>query len=191
MLWNIALVDWLKIVAPLIGTLASPLVALWIGGILARRRERRDRRYQVFMQLMGDRAVRMFDAEGVRLLNSIDVVFSDNKRVRDAYGSFFNAVSNFKIGQSVGFHEVESLRIDLLRAMADDLRMGQRLSNSDFYRQYQPEHLFQKAQIDLAETQRRFNELQVEMLSPAIEVRPTAAPVRPNGPDASPLTPRV
>jgi hypothetical protein len=191
MFWNIALVDWLKILAPLIGTLASPLIALWIGGILARRRERRDRRYQVFMRLMGDRAVKMFDAESVRLLNSIDVIFSDNKRVRDAYGSFFNAVTSFKIGQDVSVHEVESLRIDLLRAMSEDLRMGRQLSNSDFYRQYQPEHIFQKSQIELVETQKRFNELQAEMTSPAIEARPMAAPVMSQRPDASPLTPLV
>ena len=183
MLWDIALVDWLKILSPFIGTLASPLVALWIGGILSRRREKRDRRYQVFMQLMGDRWIKAFDADGVRLLNSIDVVFSDNKRVRDAYGSFFNAVTNFVIGQTVSAHEAESLRIELRRAMADDLQLGHGLSNSDFYRQYQPVYLYQKSQVEAAEIRKRFEELQASNAQPS----PPAPPSHPPIPEAPPV----
>lgn len=154
---------------------------------LADRRELRSRKYAIFAALMGERH-QVFSKDATKLLNIVDIVFSDNKRVRDAWADFHNAMHNYKIGQHISGHEADQLRIEVLRRMAEDIGLGQTLTNADFYRSYEPSALFKQRQIEMFQTDRAYEELQrvQDAMAASASVNPvsqgqTGGPAQPQG----------
>ena len=87
----------------------------------------------VFASLMQERA-EIWSDEGVRALNSIDVAFSTSDAVREAWAELFQLLNQ----SSHSEHDRSEKLRALLRAMALDLGVSDRLKADDFARVYFP-----------------------------------------------------
>src|SRR4051812_39795697 len=83
--WNIGVTS--------VGVLLAPLVALWIGGILQHRAQRRQEKLALLGNLLSVRHT-PYTPEAVRPLNMIDAVFSTDQDVREAWSRYFAALND-------------------------------------------------------------------------------------------------
>lgn len=103
----------------IVAVILSPIVAVLIGQYLQKRSEKRKDKMQVFMTLMKTRAF-AWNMDIVNALNVIDVVFSDNKDVRDAWKNHYSAlcVSEPKENE---LKRIQDTKYKLLEVMAKSL----------------------------------------------------------------------
>lgn len=81
-------VDWINVLA----IIASPIIAVWVGQKLQERAKLREDKMHIFKALMTAR-VYGWTIESVHSLNVIDIIFADDKSVRDAWKELFNRYS--------------------------------------------------------------------------------------------------
>ena len=77
---------WINIIAVLI----APVIAVWVGQKLQDRAEKRKDKMAVFKAIMTDRYG--WSRETVLALNSIPIVFSNDKAVRDAWKEYYKCL---------------------------------------------------------------------------------------------------
>jgi hypothetical protein len=128
-----------------------------------RHQERQRRKLEVFSTLMQERAA-IYSENGVRALNTIDVVFSDSRAVRSAWALFYHDVDP---RNSVPAHaQAEHLR-QLLEAIAKDMGLENEFRIEDFNRIYFPTPLWQDRLIKQIERQQVLTRLQGQPPPPA------------------------
>jgi hypothetical protein len=107
-----------------LAVLLSPLVALQVSEFVHLRRERRQRRMQVFRTLMSTRASGLAP-EHVQALNMIDIEFhgsdSKSKAVLTAWKAYLDHLNNAQNESSVWGSKREDLFVELLFEMARHL----------------------------------------------------------------------
>lgn len=79
-----------------VGTFLSPLIALRVSRYLDEVRERDRRRLELFQILMQWRAA-LFAEQPVRALNLIDILFYNDKAVRDAWADCFSSFQDQRL----------------------------------------------------------------------------------------------
>ena len=109
--------DWLIVLA----TLLSPLIALQVSELIARRRQVRDEQFRVFKTLMSTRASNL-DPRHVESLNLIDVVFHASSKkqteIRRLWKQYLHHLGDRNYPKdSWGAKRVELL-VELLHSMA-------------------------------------------------------------------------
>ncbi len=77
---------WLNIFAVVL----APVIAVWVGQKLQDRAEKRKDKMSVFKAIMTDRYG--WSRETVLALNSIPIVFANDKAVRDAWKEYYNCL---------------------------------------------------------------------------------------------------
>lgn len=77
---------WLNIIAVVL----APVIAVWVGQKLQDRAEKRKDKMSVFKALMTDRYG--WSRETVLALNSIPIVFANDKAVRDAWKEYYKCL---------------------------------------------------------------------------------------------------
>ncbi|WP_297450831.1 DUF6680 family protein [uncultured Alistipes sp.] len=91
-----------------------PLI-VWFGGIkYQNRKAKRDAQLQLFLTLMANRKSTPITREWVDALNTIDVVFQDNSKVRQAWREYLDSLNS----QSPHFQNNNAFLLDLLSEMA-------------------------------------------------------------------------
>ena len=113
--------------------------------------EKRRIKTMVFYQLMQERST-LSSADGVKALNLIDVVFSDNRTVREAWSALYESFDTSR--QIPAYTQNERLR-HLLKEIAEDLGLASHLRIDDLERVYYPnaiaqEHLLRSMERDQA-----------------------------------------
>ena len=73
----------------LIAVLLIPVVAVFVGQYLQERAQRRKDKMDIFKTLMINRVG--WSVESTRAMNIIDIVFSDDKNVRQAWSEYYHA----------------------------------------------------------------------------------------------------
>jgi hypothetical protein len=117
--------------------------------------ESRRLKLQVFTSLMAHRAA-YFVEEAVRSLNLIDIVFHDNRTVRNAWAELF---ASFDGTKRIPEH-VQDERFDkLLNTMAADLGLSGALLPDDLRRIYHPKPLAEAALLERLERQNRLQKI--------------------------------
>ncbi len=104
--------DWINIIAVLL----SPIIAVVISLHLTKREEKRKEKMEVFKQLMVSRAI-SGNYDYVRTLNSLDVVFADSPKVRQAWKELYNEYANSNSNNIA----IISKRTKLIVSVAEDL----------------------------------------------------------------------
>jgi hypothetical protein len=109
--------DWLTVFA----TLLSPLIALQVSELLARRKQAREEQLRIFKTLMSTRAANL-DPRHVESLNLIDVVFHSSTKkeveIRRLWKQYLDHLGDKGYSKdSWGSKRVELL-VELLHAMA-------------------------------------------------------------------------
>lgn len=86
-------------------------IIVWVLGIKYQdRKAKKDAQLRVFLTLMADRKSAPITKEWVDALNTIDVVFQENKKVRHAWREYLDSLNE----KSPHFDSSNSFRLDLL-----------------------------------------------------------------------------
>lgn len=117
----------------LVAVFLSPLVAFAITIYYQNRQEKRKAKQTLFLTLMAHRKKKPPTVEFAHALNTIDVVFQDNKEVRAAWKEYHSSLYD----QNRLINESNSLLLDMLSAMADDLNY-KKLSQTEIDKYYTP-----------------------------------------------------
>jgi hypothetical protein len=141
-LWNI-LVTFL-------GVLLAPLVALWIGGILQRRAQRRQEKLALLANLLSVRHT-PYTPEAVKPLNMIDAVFSTDQDVREAWSRYFAALNDGRNQNPAGWAQWDEKKRELILAMARNVGLGKVITTADILRTYQPNFMSRQERLSLLE----------------------------------------
>lgn len=112
--------------------------------------ERRRMKLQVFSTLMQERAT-IASIDSVRMLNSIDFVFADSEKVKEAWADLFG-IFHTSEAPHPQLRE-EKIRV-LLREMGADLGLSDSLKVTDIARIYYPNALAQAEELDTLQRQR-------------------------------------
>lgn len=134
-------------IAAAIATWRGPISAARMAEQLRRSAEldadSRRFRLNVFAQIMQERA-EIYSVEAVRALNSIDVAFSDCTAVREAWSELYQSLNSNPIAPP---HVIDERIRKLLREMANDLGIGDKLRLDDFGRVYYPEAMHKERRV--------------------------------------------
>lgn len=111
-------------------------VIVWVLGIKYQdRKAKKEAQLRLFLTLMAERKSNPITKEWVNALNSIDVVFQDNKKVRHAWREYLDSLNE----KSPHFDNSNSFRLDLLSEMA--MALGYKnLKQTEIDRFYLPKY---------------------------------------------------
>lgn len=134
-------------IAAAVATWRGPMSAARMAETLRRSAEAASdsRRFKlnVFAQLMQERA-EIYSLEAVRALNSIDVAFTDDTEVREAWSELYQSLNQRPAAPA---HVVDERIRKLLREMANSLGMGSELRLDDLGRVYYPTALLEERRV--------------------------------------------
>lgn len=133
-----------KIVAVLnlIAVLLIPVVAVIVGQYLQERVQKRKDKMQIFQCLMTCRITGWAALEAVNAINSIDIIFTDNKEIRNQLG-----VWKSKCRKDIPSEEQYRERCKLLELMANDLGYKDKITWDIIQNPYYPEGLNQQLMV--------------------------------------------
>ena len=111
-------------------------IIIWFGGIkYQNRKAKRDAQLNLFLTLMANRKSNPITKEWVDALNTIDVVFQDNHKVRHAWREYLDSLNE----KSPHFHSNNAFLLDLLSEMA--MALGYKnLKQTEIDRFYSPKY---------------------------------------------------
>jgi hypothetical protein len=139
--------------------------------------ERQKSKQQIFGMLMQERAA-IYTEDGVKALNLIDVVFHDNREVREAWAELFLIFNTNPLPP----HVLEERLRKLLSAIAKDVGLGESLRTDDLGRVYSPNAITQDRMIKDMQRQQVLASLQGRS-SPAANVASSEGNIWPPKPD--------
>ena len=124
----------------IIAIIVAPIAAVWIGQHLQNRAKRREDKMVIFGTLMTDR-IYGWTEKGVHALNSIDIVFSDSKKVRNAWKEY--RASLFVVNkESFNAKDAKTKQYKLLEAISDELGYKGKITWETIQNPYIPEGLY-------------------------------------------------
>lgn len=110
-----------------------PIVVWFLGVKYQDRKTKKQAQLDLFLTLMANRQKNPISREWVDALNSIDVVFQDDKKVRAAWREYLDSLNQ----KSAHFESSNSYKLDLLSEMAESLGYKQ-LKQTEIDRFYSP-----------------------------------------------------
>ena len=145
---------WLTIIN-ILAVIIAPIAAVWIGQKLQDRHDKRKDKLELFKTLMMSR--NGWTVDSVRALNVLDVVFSDDKKVRNAWKKYYDklCVDNPSDAELI---KIQDAQYDLLEAMAESLGYKDTITWKTIQKPYVP-----KGMVDAEQNQRKFQEGQLAM----------------------------
>jgi hypothetical protein len=118
----------------------SPFFAVWAGRLLQDRAERRARKYWVLSALTQTRHA-IFADDRIRALNTIDLAFGRNDKVRSLYRDYYAITMDVGPDGHLPPERIPALNAklqELIEAMARDLHIHGEFTGVDFGRGYAP-----------------------------------------------------
>jgi hypothetical protein len=141
--------------------------------------ERKRLKMWIFSTLMQERAY-LATIDGVRALNLIDVVFRDAGNVREAWANLFLAYST---DSKVPEHAKDERLRNMLKEMAADIGIADKLRGDDLGRVYYPQAIAEEEELRQLERKVSLSRLQQQL-------SPTSNTVEPASPAQNPWPPR-
>lgn len=120
----------------LLAIIVIPLVAVWLGTYLQDRGELRKDKMNVFMSVMTFRYG--WSPEGVKALNSIHIVFSEDKEVRACWRKYYEELCK-KATTNEDLKNREDAMYALLESMAKNLGYRDDITKEDIKNPYMPQ----------------------------------------------------
>ena len=127
----------------LIAVFLIPVVAVIVGQYLQERAQKRKDKMQIFQCLMTRRITGWAALEAVNAINSIDIVFTDNKEIRTQLG-----IWRSKCKKDVAREEQDREQCKLLELMANDLGYKDKITWDIIQNPYYPEGLDQQLSMN-------------------------------------------
>lgn len=134
-----------KIIAVLnlIAVLLIPVVAVIVGQYLQEKAQKRNDKMQIFQCLMTRRITGWAALEAVNAINSIDIVFTDNKEIRNQL-----SVWKSKCRRDIPSEDRYREQCKLLEMMANDLGYKNKITWDIIQNPYYPEGLDQQLSMN-------------------------------------------
>lgn len=136
--------------------IAAPIVAVIIGQILQDKAQRRKDKMHTFQVLMTAR-IYGWTQDSVHSLNTIDIVFADDKNVRSAWKDLYDkyCVQNPDEAQ---LKKIQTAQYKLLEAMAESLGYKNKVTWETIQNPYVPQGMINQWQAQAA-SQQAYNSL--------------------------------
>ena len=149
-----------KDILNLIAIVVIPIAAVLIGQHLQNRAEIRKDKMQIFKTLMTSR-IYGWTQESVHCLNIIDIVFDDDKTVRDAWKDFYDkyCVQNPDAAQ---LKKIQNAQYKLLETISKSLGYKDKVTWETIQNPYIPEGM-RRQQQEQAASQQAYNNLLFNM----------------------------
>jgi hypothetical protein len=166
--------------ATVIAVLAAPVIALWIGGILAGRTAARQQKLQLLGVLLSNRHI-LLSPENFKALNTIDSVFADNLEVRDAWSKYVASLNDPNLNVPTGYAVREEKRRDLMASMVKCLGLQKKITTSDLLRVYMPTAVVEAEHLAIWERIKRRADLREDFIKRGIgfpDFQPATYPVQ-------------
>jgi hypothetical protein len=170
-----------NIVATVIAVVAAPVIALWIGGILQTRANTRRQQIELLSILLSLRH-RPLLPENFTAMNSIDAVFADSAKVRDAWTKYYTALNDPNLNVPTGYAIREEKRRDLLTAIVSYLGLEKKITTTDLLRTYTPSAVIEMDHLEIWERIKLREDLRAEFIDKGIgfpDFQPVKYPVQP------------
>ncbi len=149
----------------LIAILTAPIVAVLIGQHLQNKAEKRKDKLEIFKSLMITRYG--WSLESVRSLNTIDIVFDDDKMVRTRWKEYYDRLC-VENPSETELKKIKTSQDKLLEAMAISLGYKDKITWENIQNPYVP-----KGMIEAEQLQREYQNGQVELTKLAGVIRNT------------------
>ena len=111
------LLEFIVSFGQIISVALIPFIIWGVGIKYQNRKAKKDAQLNLFLTLMANRKTNPITKDWVDALNTIDVVFQDNKKVRQAWREYLDSLNE----RSPHFDNSNSFRLDLLSEMAQSL----------------------------------------------------------------------
>lgn len=150
----------------ILAVIVAPIVAVWIGQKLQDRQEKRKDKLEMFKTLMMAR--NSWTPESVRALNILDIVFSDDKKVRFAWKGYYEklCVNNPDEPTDVELKKIQNAQYELLETMANSLGYKDKITWETIQNPYKPIGLG-----ELEQNQRKYQEGQLALAEIATRMK--------------------
>jgi hypothetical protein len=150
----------LKDILNLIAIFIIPVVAVIVGQHLQNRAEIRKDKMHIFKVLMTSR-IYGWTQEGVHCLNIIDIVFADDKKVRDAWKDLYDKywVEN---PDGTQIEKIKKAQYKLLETMANSLGYKDKVTWETIQNPYIPKGMLQQIN-ERNQSQQAYNNLLLNM----------------------------
>lgn len=144
----------------LIAIIIIPIAAVLIGQYLQNRAEKRKDKMHIFKVLMTSR-IYGWTQESVHCLNIIDIVFSDDEKVRNAWKDLFDkyCVQN---PDETQLKKIQNAQYKLLETMAESLGYKDKVTWETIQNPYVPDGL-RRQQQEQAASQQAYNSILLNM----------------------------
>lgn len=157
--------DWITLCFSIINVLAIiiiPIVAVVVGQKLQTRAKKREDKIQIFKILMTSR-IYDWTTDEVHALNILDIVFSDDKEVRDSWKDLYDklCVSN---PREVELKKIQTAKYKLLETIAKSLGYENQITWETIQNPYIPKGLLNQLQAQ-ATNQSNLNSILGMMVS--------------------------
>lgn len=151
-----------KDILNLIAIVVIPIAAVLIGQHLQNRAEIRKDKMQIFKTLMTSR-IYGWTQESVHCLNIIDIVFSDDKKVRNAWKDLYGkyCVQN---PDETQLKKIQNAQYKLLETIAESLGYKDKITWETIQNPYVPDGMIKQWQ-EQAKSQQAYHTLLNSMLS--------------------------
>ena len=126
-------VELILTITQILAVAITPFILWGMGIVYQNRKAKRDAKMNLFFTLMRTRKNPLIPRERVDALNLIDVVFQDDRRVRNAWREYLDTLN----AKSPNFESSNSFLLDLLSEMATSLGYKQ-LKQTEIDRFYEP-----------------------------------------------------
>ena len=149
-----------KDILNLVAIIVIPIVAVLIGQYLQNRAEIRKDKMHIFKVLMTSR-IYGWTQESVHCLNIIDIVFSDDKKVRNAWKDLYDkyCVQN---PDETQLKKIQNAQYKLLDTMANSLGYEDKVTWETIQNPYIPDGMIRQQQ-EQAASQQAYNNLLLNM----------------------------
>lgn len=144
----------------LIAIIVIPIIAVVIGQYLQNKAEKRKDKMQIFKTLMTSR-IYGWTQESVHCLNIIDIIFSDDKKVRDAWKDLYDkyCVQN---PDDIQLKKIKNAQYKLLETMAISLGYKDKVTWENIQNPYIPNGLIQQLESQ-NKSQQAYNNILLNM----------------------------
>ena len=145
-------------IVSIIAVIAAPIISIWIGHHLHVKTEKRKDKMDIFKTLMMSR--NGWTIECVRALNILEVVFSDDDAVRNAWRKYYDKLCVSENPTEVELKKIQDAQYDLLETMAISLGYQNKITWKTIQNPYVPRWMtkaeqnqrsFQEGQLAVAE----------------------------------------
>lgn len=145
---------WLTIIN-VFAVIIAPICAVWIGQKLQDKQDKRKDKLELFKTLMMSR--NGWTGESVRALNVLDIVFSNDEKVRSAWKSYYDKLCVDNPSGSE-LKKIQDAQYELLEAMAHSLGYKEIITWQTIQNPYIP-----KGMVEAQQNQRFYQEGQLAL----------------------------